>query len=71
MKFGRKRVEDKLYKQWVRHGVLPPEAIPQKESPGGVPVRREKTKQGIHVLYILLGLGAVIVCVGLVLLLIF
>ena len=31
MKFGRKG-EDKLYKEWVKHGDLTPEAVPPKES---------------------------------------
>ena len=42
MKFIQKRRQDKLYKQWVKHGDLPLEAIPQKESPREVPISRER-----------------------------
>ena len=68
MKPSRRKREDKLYKQWVKHGDLPPEAIPQKESSGALRIGREKTKQGRRVLYILLGLGIFTLCIGLVLL---
>lgn len=68
MKFGRDK--DKLYKQWVKHSDLPSEAIPQKESSEDVPVDRGRNKQGPHLLYILLGVGILILCVGLVLLLV-
>jgi len=70
MKLGRKRGEGKLYKQWVKHSDLPPEAIPQKKSHGEVPAVREKTRQGFRLLYILLGLGIIVLCVGLVFILI-
>ena len=70
MKLGHKKGEDKLYKQWVKHGDLPSEAIPPKESPGDVLRGREKNEQGLRTLYILLGVGIFILGVGLVLLLI-
>ena len=70
MKFVRKKRGDKLYKQWAKHGYLPPEAIPQKESSESIPAGKEKSKQGLRLLYILFGLGIFIVCVGLILLII-
>ncbi len=33
MKYLRRRREEKLYKQWSTHANLPPEAIPQSETP--------------------------------------
>jgi len=33
MRFGSKKREDKLYKQWVKYANLPPEAVPRKEAP--------------------------------------
>ena len=70
MKFRRKKGKDKLYEQWVKHGDLSPEAIPQKESPPDVPVGREKNERGLPVVYILLGVSILILCIGLVLLLV-
>lgn len=75
MKFIRRTREDKLYKQWVKHGDLSPEAIPQEESPEDVPVGRgEKGRgengQSLRILYILLGVSILIFCIGLVLLLV-
>jgi len=70
MKFRRKTGKDKLYEQWVKHGNLPPEAIPQKESPEDVPVGREKNKRVSPVVYISLGAGILIWCICLVLLLV-
>ncbi len=84
MKFGRKRKLDKLYKQWVNHGDLPSGAIPQEESPKGVPIGRERngrekrgrersgrerSGEGLDALYILLAIiGIGILCAGLYLL---
>ena len=79
MKFGRKRKVGKLYKQWVNHGDLPTGAIPQEESPKGVPIGRERSGrersggersgEGLDALYILLAIiGIGILCVGLYLL---
>ncbi len=70
MKFRRKKGEDKLYEQWVKHGDLPPEAIPQKESPEDVPVEREKKERTPRITYILIGAGILIWCICLVLLLV-
>ena len=36
MKFLKRRRDEKLYRQWVQHNGLPPEAVPQRE------VTREK-----------------------------
>ena len=79
MKFIRRTREEKLYKQWVKHGDLSPEAIPQKESPSDVPVGREEKSreekgreengQSLRMLYIMLGVSILVFCIGLVLLL--
>ena len=68
MKFLRKRKEDKLYKQWVERGDLPPEAIPREETPKDVLVGRERGERGLRVLYILLGVSILILCVGVIIL---
>jgi hypothetical protein len=67
MKFRRKKGEDKLYEQWVKHGDLPPDAIPQKESPGDAPVGREKNKRVPLIVFISLGAGIAIwgICLAL------
>ena len=31
MKYLKRRREEKLYRQWVQHDGLPPEAVPQRE----------------------------------------
>jgi len=67
MRFGRKKNEDSLYQQWARHSNLPPEAISQKEASQDVPVKIEKNKRSRN-LYIMLGIGISLLCVGLVLL---
>jgi len=67
MKLGRKKRKDKLYQQWEKHGELSPETIPQKDSSGDMPVGREKMKQRLLILYILLGIGIVALGAGLVL----
>ena len=69
MKFRRKKEEDKLHEQWVKHGDLPPDAIPQKESPGEVPAGREENKRVSPVVYISIGAGLLVWCICLVLLL--
>jgi len=74
MKPSRKKGEDKLYQQWVNHGDLPPEDIPQKEGPADMPVDkgkdRGKNEPSLRVLYILLGASILLLCAGLVLLLV-
>ena len=37
--------KDKLYKQWLEHSDLPPEAIPKKEVPKEKPMRLEREEQ--------------------------
>ncbi len=73
MKFSRKKGEEKLYQQWVKHGDLSSEAVPPKESPADMPVDRGKDRgkngRGLRVLYILLGGSMLLLCAGLVLLL--
>jgi len=75
MKPSRKKGEDKLYRQWVNHGDLSPEDIPQQEGPPEVvPVNkgkdRRKNEPSLRVLYILLGASVLLLCAGLVLLLV-
>ncbi len=70
MKFSRKKGEEKLYEQWIKHGELAPEAIPQDESPGDVPVGGGKNERDLRVLYILLAVSMLMLCTGLVLLLV-
>ena len=67
MTSGSKKGGDKLYKQWVKHGDLTPESIPQKESPREVPGGKERTGQRSYKLYILLAVAIAALCVGLVL----
>ena len=64
---GGKKGGDKLYKQWVKHGDLAPESMPQKESPQEVPMGGERTGQRSRRLYILLGVAIAALCAGLVL----
>lgn len=66
MRFGRKKREDKLYQQWARHSDLSHEAIPQKEASRDISLEAEKNKHRRRVLYILLGVGIALLCVGLV-----
>ena len=68
MRRSRKR-EEKLIKQWMKHGDLPPEAVEQQEDSVNVPVEVDKAKGRLMALYILLGVAIVIVVVGVVLLL--
>ena len=70
MGFFKRRGEEKLYKQWSKYASLPPEAIPEKETPRDTPAPREKREsRSSPVLYILLVAAALILCVGVVLLL--
>jgi len=77
MKYIRKKKEEKLYQQWVEHDELPPEAIPKPENEGSedVLVSRDKVgkdrrEQQLRILYILFGLGIIMICLGLVLIII-
>ncbi len=42
MRFLKRRREEKLYKQWVKHNGLPPEAIPREEATEGWRIRGEE-----------------------------
>ena len=66
MRFGRKKREDKLYQQWARYSHLPSEATPQKEDSPDISVKAEKNKHRPRLLHILLGIGIVALCLGLV-----
>ena len=58
----------KLRRQWIEQGDLPPESVEQQEDFVNVPADRDKVKQRLVGLYVLLGFSIVIVVVGLVLL---
>jgi len=58
----------KLIKQWIRHANLPGTSRKQQEKFINAPTDKGKTRQGLRVLYILLGLFITILVVGLVLL---
>jgi len=69
MRFGGRKQNKKLYKQWEKYAGLPgegipQEAIPQKEAPPG------KNGRHLNLLYILLGIAMLIFITGLALLLI-
>ena len=75
--FGRRRREEKLFKQWAKHADLPTAAIPKKETQTdkglsfkAIP-RKEtysgKDRRPFDVLYILLGVSLLILCVGIIL----
>ena len=74
MRFGSRRRQEKLYKQWAKYAGLPDEAIPQKEAPAAKPerylneARRPNVLRRIDVLYIVLGFSILVFCAGLVLL---
>jgi len=57
-----------LYKQWVKYAGLPDEEIPPKKAPRDMPVREERSKPSLSVLYLLLGVTVLILCAALVLL---
>ena len=69
MKFGRRRREDKLYKQWAKYDGLPREAIPRKENFKEVPASGGKRGGGLGMLYVLLVIGFLLLAAGLILLL--
>jgi len=64
MRFGDKKRDKKLYKQWGKYAGLPSEATPKKEAPTG------KNGRHLNVLYILLGVAMLVFFIGLALLLI-
>ena len=78
MKPERKKSEEKLYRQWVKHGELPPEAVPPKRSPReegpsreslrDVPAPKERSREsverGFPILYIVIGVTIFVVGIG-------
>jgi len=42
MRYWKRRRAEKLYKQWVSHNGLPPEAIPREEATEGWRIRGEE-----------------------------
>ena len=65
-----KKREEKLVRQWIEQGDLAPESVEQQEDSVNAPTDRDKVKERLVVLYVLLGFSIVIVVVGLVLLVI-
>ena len=86
MRFGDRKRDKKLYKQWEKYDGLPREATPKKEAPTdrkwskharlpreAIPQKEaptDKNGRRLNLLYILLGVSILIFCAGLVLLLI-
>ena len=73
MKFQHDRGQDKLYKQWVEHGALAPDASPldedtKKEVIRHISAGRERKGPGL-LLYTIFGLAVVVLATGLLLLL--
>jgi len=66
MRFGRKKKEEKLYQQWAKYSDLPAEAVSQTEAPRDIVAMKKKKKLHPRILYILLGVGIALLCVGLV-----
>jgi len=85
MRFGSKKREDKLYKQWVKYANLPPEAVPRKAAPTDKKEAKyvlppeatppeeipsaNKRRDFNLILYILLGAAILLFCTGIVLIL--
>jgi len=57
----------KLMEQWIKHADLPSTSLKQREKFINVPADKGETRQGLRVLYILLGLFITMFVVGLVL----
>lgn len=66
-KYFKERRRDKLYREWVRYSELPSAAVPEKEPRKQVVIIVKNVR--VPLLYILLGLGFVILLVGLLMLL--
>ena len=65
-----RRGKGRLYQQWVEKAGLSPKAIPQKEVAGDIMPKMDRERLSLRLLYILLGLSAAILCVGLILLIV-
>jgi len=61
------RKNQKLIKEWIIHAGLPSTSIKQREKFVNVPADKRETRQGLRILYILLGLFITMLVVGLVL----
>ncbi len=60
------RKNQKLIKEWITHAGLPSTSMKQREKFVNVPADKRETRQGLRILYILLGLFVTILVVGLV-----
>lgn len=59
----------KLYKQWVAYSGLPADEIRSTKTSRDIPVTGERNRQGLALMYILLGVCIGILCMALVFLL--
>jgi len=46
VKFWQRRMGKKLYKQWAKHAGLPPDVIPQRETPKDMTIKGEEKDRG-------------------------
>lgn len=69
-RFGRERKIKKLYQHWAEYDQLPPEEIPSVETLGKISGGEAIKKQRPRGLYILLGLAAIVLIVGVVMVII-
>ncbi len=70
LKYFQTRKKRKLYRQWVERASLSPDAIPREEVAEDMIPQIDKQQSRRHILYILLGVSAVVLCVGLILLIV-
>ncbi len=61
------RKNQKLIKEWIIHAGLPSTSMKQREKFVNAPADKRGTRQGLGILYILLGLFIIILVVGLML----
>ncbi len=66
-RYFKERQRDKLYRDWVRYSELPSDAVPKKEAKKPLMITVKNVR--VPLLYLLLGLGVVILLVGLLMLL--
>ena len=73
LKYFQRKKKRKLYRQWVERANLSPDAMPREEvSEDMITIpQADKRQSHLTILYILLGVGAVVLCAGLVLLIVY
>jgi len=67
---GQKRKIRKLYKQWAEYAELPREEIPPPETLREMPERKKMRERSPRTLYIVLGVAALILIAGIVILIV-